>query len=90
MVTGKNWFRKVAFLLKKSVDAPSDASVMCLGNLITRQLPMGAGHCQWGGFTDRNVCNIPKLRPLGPLAAEGERVTHGRKARKYIMMICDL
>ncbi len=24
----------------------------------TRQLPIGAGHCQWGGFTDRNVCNI--------------------------------
>ncbi len=24
----------------------------------TRQLPMGAGHCQWGGLTDRNICNI--------------------------------
>ncbi len=30
---------------------------------------------------------IPKLRSLGPLAAAGERVTHGRKARKYIMMM---
>ncbi len=29
---------------------------------------------------------IPKLRPLGPLAAAGVRVTHGRKARKYMMM----
>ena len=37
-----------------------------IGNDNTRQLPMGAGHCQWGGFTDRNVCNIPKFRPLGP------------------------
>ncbi len=25
---------------------------------LTRQLPMGAGHCQWGGYTDGNVCNI--------------------------------
>ncbi len=24
----------------------------------TRQLPMGAGHCQWGAYTDRIVCNI--------------------------------
>ncbi len=24
----------------------------------TRQLPIGAGHCQWGGLTDRNICNI--------------------------------
>ncbi len=24
----------------------------------TRQLPMGAGHCQWGGLTDWNICNI--------------------------------
>ncbi len=27
-------------------------------NMITRQLPMGAGHCPWGGYTDRIVCNI--------------------------------
>ncbi len=27
-------------------------------NMHTRQLPMGAGHCQWDGFTDRNLCNI--------------------------------
>ncbi len=26
--------------------------------LHTRQLSMGAGHCQWGGYTDGNVCNI--------------------------------
>ena len=25
---------------------------------LTHQLPMGAGHCPWGGFTDWNVCNI--------------------------------
>ncbi len=24
----------------------------------TRQLPMGADHCPWGGHTDRIVCNI--------------------------------
>ena len=24
----------------------------------TRQLPMGAGYCQWGGLTDRNICNV--------------------------------
>ena len=29
-----------------------------MDNFLTRQLPIGAGHCQWGGFTDRNVCNI--------------------------------
>ncbi len=22
---------------------------------LTRQLPMGAGHCQWGGLTDQNI-----------------------------------
>ncbi len=66
------------------------------GQLWTRQLPIGAGHCQWGGCTDRNVCNIygaehlasrypirmPKIKPLGPLAAAGERVTDGRKEGK--------
>ncbi len=25
---------------------------------LTRQLPIGAGHCPWGGHTDRNTCNI--------------------------------
>ena len=30
----------------------------------TRQLPMGAGHCPWGGFTDWNVCNIHR-EPIG-------------------------
>ncbi len=29
-----------------------------VGNIWTRQLPMGAGDCQWGGLTDQNVCNI--------------------------------
>ncbi len=27
---------------------------------------MGAGHCQWGGFTDRNVCNIHGEEHLAP------------------------
>ncbi len=40
---------------------------------------MGAGHCPWGGFADRNVGNIPKIMPVGPLAATGEVATHGRK-----------
>ncbi len=43
---------------------------------------MGAGHCQWGGFADRNVCNIPIFRSLGPVAAAGDRVTDGRKEGK--------
>ncbi len=42
---------------------------------VTRQLPMGAGHCPWGGYTDRIVCNI------GPLAAAGEVVTDGHTDR---------
>ena len=29
----------------------------------TRQLPMGAGHCQWGGYTDGNVCNTKNEAP---------------------------
>ena len=37
---------------------------------------MGAG----GGFSDRNVCNIPKIRPLCLLGATGASVTEGRKA----------
>ena len=60
---------------------------------------MGAGHCPCNGvdlltgmyviYMERNTSHraIPKLRPLGPLAAAGECVTHGRKARKYMMMI---
>ena len=27
---------------------------------------------------------IPKIMPIGPSAAAGEAMTHGRKARKYI------
>ena len=45
-------------------------------------------------YIERNT-HIPKFRPVGPLAAAGERVTdgrkegrkEGRKARKYIMMM---
>ncbi len=58
---------------------------------------MGAGYCQWGGITNRNICNIygdahiPKIMPTGPSAAAGEVETYvrkeGRKARKYIRMI---
>ncbi len=29
-----------------------------IANLVTRQLLMGAGNCQWGGYTARNVWNI--------------------------------
>ncbi len=55
----------------------------------TRQLPMGAGYCQWGGLTDRNIYNHSPLHVyIGPLATAGEPVTHARKerrkARKYI------
>ncbi len=57
--------------------------------LHTRQLPMGASHCQLGGLTNRNICNIyAKIMSVGPTAAAGESMTHPmtdrRKARKYI------
>ena len=39
-----------------------------LDNILTRQLPMGAGHCQWGGLTGRNVCNIHGDAHLAPSA----------------------
>ncbi len=64
---------------------------------MTRQLPMGAGYCQWVDLLNE-ICviymethtshraiarclgarpiRILKIRPLGPLAAAGERVTH--------------
>ena len=45
---------------------------------------MGAGHCQWGEFTDRNVCNI--IWSVGLLAAAGEVVTHGRTESQTIIM----
>ncbi len=35
---------------------------------------MGAGHCQWGGLTDRDT-----FRSLGPSAVAGGVDTHGRK-----------
>ncbi len=55
----------------------------------TRQLPIGAGHCPWGGHTDWNECNIHVEvdQKSGPLAAAGEVKTHKRKARKYIRII---
>ncbi len=39
---------------------------------------MGAVYCQWGGPTDRSVCNIygdAKIMSVGPTAAAGEAVT---------------
>ena len=65
--------------------------ICCHTNKRTRQLPKGAGHCHQDGLTDRNTCNMHGARhrnsgPLGPLAAAGERVTDGRKARKYIQI----
>ncbi len=33
---------------------------------------MGAGYCQWGGLTIRNIMSV------GPTAAAGEAVTDGR------------
>ena len=76
----------------------SGRSFLC-DNCKTRQLPIGAGHCQWGGLTDRNICNTHGGEHLasrywksGPwahwLQREGALHTPGRKARKYIMMIC--
>ncbi len=48
---------------------------MNFDHLSTRQLPMGAGHCPWGGYADQIICNIVSI---GPLAAAGEVVTDGR------------
>ena len=60
--------------------------------MYTRQLPMGAGHGPWGGYTDRIVCNIyggtPRIAlsrdasaweimSIGPLAAGGEDIKGG-------------
>ena len=76
----------------------------------TRHLPIGACHCQWGGLTYRNICNIHRGKHLAysamlrlwenqvpmPIGCsrracyarlEGRKET-GRKARKYMMMIC--
>ncbi len=39
-----------------SFNAPYDVTVKTGQEYTTRQLPMGAGHCQLGGLTDRNVC----------------------------------
>ena len=36
----------------------SVSSTFTFSKYTTRHLPMGAGHCPWGGYTDRNVCNI--------------------------------
>ncbi len=33
-------------------------SMNVMKNTGTGQLPIRAGHCPWGGFTDRNVGNI--------------------------------
>ncbi len=33
-------------------------SVAFIGDLKTRQLPMGTGHCLLGGYIDQIVCNI--------------------------------
>ncbi len=47
----------------------------------TRQLPMGAGHCPWGGYTDQIVCNIhgevPKMKPLGSTVLALQAYTNG-------------
>ncbi len=40
---------------------------------------MGAGHCPWGGYTDRIICKI--IVSIGPLAAAGEVVTDGHTER---------
>ena len=51
-------------MVRKSVKIPL-WYLKIMTNIITRQLPIGAGHCQWDGLTDQNVI----FRPLGPLAA---------------------
>ncbi len=50
---------------------------------ITRQLPIEAVHCQWGGLTDRNISG-PQVYWL---QQESVLHTEGRKAKKYIVMI---
>ncbi len=41
------------------------------GKLSTRQLPMGAGHCPWGGYTDQIVCNTHEAPRSNGLGATG-------------------
>ena len=53
----------------------------------TRQLPMGAGHCPWDGYTDWIVCNIHGEEEIEPevLPFQGcERRMDGQFLRKYI------
>ncbi len=55
---------------------------------------MGAGHCPWGGHTDRIVCNtdgqvhtdhtfVPKFMYLGPRVLATEAVTHTQNSAEY-------
>ncbi len=56
---------------------------MDIGQLATRQLPIGAGYCQWGGFTDRNVCNIDGEEHQAHRSNSfGRRERYGRKEGK--------
>ncbi len=59
----------------------------------TCQLPIWAGHCQWGGLTDRNICNMHGDEHLawryqapvsiGYSRSECYGCLEGRKAGKY-------
>ncbi len=96
---------KVWYLLQRSVDKECVARMTCLyknngavscvgGNICTRYFDTKLhGILPWANI-NRNyntffllrlsVCNIPKIRFVGPSAEAGGRRTDGRKARKYI------
>ena len=64
--------------------ASSAFTLPCVGQSYryTRQLPMGPVNFQWGGLTDRNICNIygdEHLASVGPTTAAGEAVTDAQK-----------
>ncbi len=52
----------------------------------TRQLPMGAGYCPWGGDTDRIVCNAH--RSIGCSSGGHFMRTHGQTESQTIIMDC--
>ncbi len=53
----RSFFDQVA-IDAKSILTFENCLLVAVMKFKTRQLPIGAGHCQWGGCTDRNVCNI--------------------------------
>ncbi len=46
---------------------------------------MGAGHCQWGGLTDQNICNIHGGAHLASRVNSLNAIgVHGQTNRKLV------